>query len=231
MAGSYLAVVPARGGSKTVPRKNLHPLGGHPLIAYTLASAAQAKSLDRVVVSTDDAEIAEVAMSCGVEVVWRPAELATDRSKTGEAVRHVLDELGRAGYRPDAVATLQPTSPLRSADLVDRVVAAFEASGYDSAMTVTPVSAKVGRVESDRFRALYPPDNPRQGLEPLYLENGNVYVTRAAVILERGTLFGADLLPVVLDEVEGLDVDTELNFALAEFWLSWFPGRFGGGLR
>lgn len=231
MAGSYLAVVPARGGSKSVPRKNLRPLGGHPLIVYTLAAATRSKSLERVVVSTDDDEIGQVARGYGAEVIWRPPELATDQARTGEAVRHALVKLGQMGYRPDAAVTLQPTSPLRSFDLIDRVVAAFEASDCDTALTVTRVSPKLGRIAGERFRPLYAADNPRQALEPFYVENGNVYVTKTEVVLKQATLFGADLFPVIVDAVEGLDIDTELDFALAELWLSRFRERFGGGLR
>jgi N-acylneuraminate cytidylyltransferase len=225
-----LAVIPARGGSKTIPRKNLRLLRGQPLIVHTFAAAARAKALDRVVVSTDDDTIAGVASRHGIEVIRRPAALATDDAKTGAAIRHALGELARGGWTADAVVTLQPTSPLRAPDLIDRVVAAFEESGCDTALTVTRVSTKVGRIADGWFAPLYPTDSPRQALDGLYVENGNVYVTRADVVREHGTVFGARLRPVEIDDVEGLDLDTELDVARAEFWLERFPDRFGGGV-
>jgi CMP-N-acetylneuraminic acid synthetase len=211
-----------------VARKNVRELGGVPLIVHTIVHALAARAIERVVVSTDDAEIADISQRRGAEVVWRPAALATDTARTGDAIRHVLGELEGQGYRTEAVVTLQPTSPLRERDLIDRVADAFVASDADTAFTVTPVSPKLGRIEDERFVPLYPPDNPRQALDRLYVENGNVYVTRATVVQAEHTVFGKRLVPVVIDAVQGLDIDTELDLAVAELWLSRFPARFGG---
>src|ERR1700754_4353235 len=114
-----LAIIPARGGSKGVPRKNIRPLAGRPLIAYSIVAAQQSKAVDRLLVSTDDAEIADVSRTLGAEVHLRPAALAMDDTPTRDVLEWVVTELAAEGYGCDAVLTLQPTSPARTSKHID----------------------------------------------------------------------------------------------------------------
>ena len=118
-----IGVITARGGSKGIPKKNIKPLLGKPLIYYTIAEAKKSKSLTRLFVSTDDEKIAKISREYGVEVIMRPAKFATDESRTELALVHVIESLReKEGYEADAVVTLEPTSPLRTAKLIDRCV-------------------------------------------------------------------------------------------------------------
>lgn len=177
-----LAIIPARGGSKGIPRKNVLPLGGKPLIAHTIAAALAARRVSRVVVSTDDAEIAEVARQHGAEVTMRPAELANDIARSEDALLHVLDVLEEEGYRPDAVAFLQCTSPLTTPGDIDGTLAALETQHADSALAVVPFhyflwskqgDGAAGGINHDMsFRLM------RQQRDPEYVETGSVYAMK-----------------------------------------------------
>jgi CMP-N-acetylneuraminic acid synthetase len=220
-----VAIIPARGGSRGIARKNLAPLRGVPLIAYTIQAAKAAKRLDGCWVSTEDAEIAGVARTWGAEVLARPGALATDEAPTAKVLLDALGQLAARGVVAQAVVTLQPTSPLREPGLIDRAVALLEA-GADTVLTVTRVSSKVGRLRAGQFEPAYPPGSARQALEPLFAENGNVYVTRREVLAVRRSLFGERLVPLEIDRVSGLDIDTPDDLALAEVWLERYAERF-----
>jgi N-acylneuraminate cytidylyltransferase len=217
-----LAVIPARGGSKSVPKKNIRPLLGRPLIAYTLQTARQAKLLDRIVVSTDDDEIAGVAAGLGAEVIRRPAELATDAAPTELALLHVLEVLGRTGYHPEAVVTLEPTSPLRTAQLIDRCIEALAESEADAVISVKETRACYGTLNDGRFEYLIK-DQPRRRQErpPLYQESSTVYATRTAALVQYRSVLGRRLHAVVADELEAIDINSPLDFAVAEAVMRW----------
>lgn len=217
-----LAIVPARGGSKGVPGKNVRPLAGKPLIAWTIEAAQRCAAIERVVVSTDDDAIARVAAEYGAQVIMRPAELAQDTTPTEPALFHALEALeATEGYVPDAVALLQCTSPLRGADVIDACVALLHDTGCDAVMTVTPMqhwylAGQVGpearyRPEYDYLR------RPRsQEMPEKVRENGAVYVTRVEALHTHGNRLGGDVRVVVLDAVRSVDIDSEEDFRLAQ---------------
>lgn len=220
-----LAVIPARGGSKGVPRKNVRLLAGRPLIAHSIDAARAAASVDRVVVSTEDPEIAAVARACGAEVVERPAALARDDSPTLDALRHVVATLEAAeGYRPDAVLTLQPTSPLRTARHIDEAAALFAAdSAADSLVSCIPVPhifhpRSVMRRDAAGYLVSYltdPQPTRRQDKEPVFARNGAaVYITRTERL--KDFVFGGRLIGYAMDEESSLDIDTEADLTRAE---------------
>ncbi len=213
-----LGIVPARGGSKGVPRKNIRPLAGKPLIAYTIEEARKSKHIDRLVVSTEDQEIAGIARSLGAEVVIRPVELASDTASTELALLHVLESLQqREGYEPDVVVTLEPTSPLRSYQLIDRCIRQLVDTGADSVVTVAENRDCFGKLEDGRFVHLFPGQpRRRQDREPLYKECSAVYATKTHVLLERRSVLGERVYAVVAPEEEVIDINTPLDFALAE---------------
>ncbi|MBI3443923.1 MAG: acylneuraminate cytidylyltransferase family protein [Magnetospirillum sp.] len=224
-----LAIIPARGGSKGVPRKNIRPLAGRPLIGWTIAAALAARSLDRVVVSTEDEEIARLSRDLGAEVPFlRPSELAGDHSSTLEVLRHVVAELERRdNYRPDAVMTLQPTSPLRTSTHIDEAVARFSADlRADSLVSCVEVPhvfhpRSVMKRDAEGYMVPYlddPQPTRRQDKEPVFARNGAaIYITRTPC-LER-FVFGGRLLAYMMDEACSLDIDTEADLARAELVL------------
>jgi N-acylneuraminate cytidylyltransferase len=213
-----VAFIPARGGSKRLPGKNLRLFAGRPLISYSIAAALACRRVDRCIVSTDDAEIAEVARQWGAEVIERPAELASDTATTVSAARHVVEQLTSAGAPPDVLITLQPTSPLRPRALVDTALTLFGQHAVDSVISVTESGQKFGLIEEGRFIPRYPVGIRSQDLAPTYFENGLVYVSRACLVFEPGNLFGRRVLPLVVDRIYAMgDIDTALDFDVAEF--------------
>lgn len=216
---TVLAVIPARGGSKGIPGKNLRPLAGEPLIVHTIRAAREARRLDRVVVSTDADEVAAVAASHGAEVVRRPPDLAFDDSPTEDALIHAVETLGTL---PDYVVTLEPTSPLRTAALVDRCVELALAEDADAVITVAESRACFGRLDGNRFRYLDPGQPRRRQLrEPLYGESSTVYVTRTQVLLANRSVLAEPLYAVVVPEEEAIDINTPLDLVIAEAVMRW----------
>ncbi|MCK6498675.1 MAG: acylneuraminate cytidylyltransferase family protein, partial [Nitrospira sp.] len=208
-----LAVIPARGGSKSIPLKNIRPLQGLPLLAYTIKAAKACSRLDRCVVSTDHPEIATVAKDYGAEVIERPADLATDQAPTEWALLQVVEVLGREGYRPDYVVTLEPTSPLRTAGLIDRCIdTAIAHPEVDCVMTVTETRKCYGRLENGRFEYLFP-NQPRRRQErrPLYEESSTVYVTKTEVLERDRSVLGRTRQGLVVDDPrEAIDINEPL---------------------
>jgi N-acylneuraminate cytidylyltransferase len=215
------AIIPARGGSKGITRKNALPLAGKPLLAHVLEQARLAHAVDRVIVSTDDAEIAEVAGRFGAVVVWRPAELSGDSASSESALLHVLEHLRMTeGYEPDLLVFLQCTSPLTLAEDIDGTVRALLDARADSALAVTPFHYFLWRPGEDgdgvginhdkRVRPL------RQERERQYRETGAVYVMRTAGFREaRHRFFGKTALYLMPPE-RCLEIDDPADFQVAE---------------
>jgi N-acylneuraminate cytidylyltransferase len=222
-----LAIVPARGGSQSIPRKNLRPFAGHPLLAYSIAAGQQAKSVDRVIVSTDDQAIADVAMVYGAEVPFlRPANLARNDTPDLPVFQHALEWLAREqSYHPEVVVQLRPTSPLRPLDCVDRAVEALLAdSEADSVRGVVRSGQnpyKMWRIEREQLHPLLNDvpeayNLPRQKLPETYWQTGHIDVIRSTTILETGSMSGERIIPLELDAKYAVDIDTDLDWRRAE---------------
>jgi len=215
--------VPARGGSKGLARKNLATFRGTPLVAHAVETACRVRGLDRIVVSTDDDEIAEVARRAGAEVPFRrPAELATDETPTLPVVQHALGWLEAHGVALDGVVLLQATSPLRTAQHIEAAIQKFIETGADSVTTVCAVDHSpywMQQLDGDRLRALLSEGERygrRQDLPPVYRLTGAVYVTRRDVVMEQNRLLGPDSRAVVVSRRQSIDIDDELDLRLAE---------------
>ncbi len=221
-----LAIIPARGGSKGVPRKNLYPLQGRPLIAWTIEAARAAKTIGAVVVSTDDDEIAAVAQQNGAEVIRRPPELATDEAMVIDAVFHVLDTLDEQGRAFDYYVHLEPTAPERTPELIDQCVTAMIDGNFDSVATFSildPPPGRIWRIEDRRPSVFIPDSNPwrrRQDQEPGYYLNGAVYGVRVDALREDGgpSLMVGDAMAVITPEIGG-DIDVLDDFHRLEYIL------------
>lgn len=228
MKDEILGVVPARGGSKALPRKNLAPLAGRPLIAWTAEAAANSRRITRVILSTDDEEIAEVGRRMGLEVPFmRPAHLAADDTPITPVLIDLLTTLRtRDGYVPEAVVLLQPTSPLRTAEHIDAAVNLLRQTGADTVVSVIPVPHRFtpgSLMRLDGERLVHLSDAPivtqRQDKPPLYARNGPaVLVVRSSVLLERGTLYGDDVRPFVMPAEDSIDIDEQADLDIAA-WL------------
>jgi CMP-N,N'-diacetyllegionaminic acid synthase len=217
-------VIPARGGSKGVPRKNVRIFAGKPLIAHTIEAARLARSLDRVIVSTDDDEIAEIARAHGAEVPFmRPRELAGDDIPTLPVLQHAGRWLEQStGRQLSALVTLQPTSPLRRTHHIDKAVQQWRESGADAVVTVCLAEHHLhwmGTLNGDQFVPLLQSSETyrsRQSLPPIYRLNGAVYVTARRTLLEQNSILGGDTRGLVMTLEESLDIDTIRDFAVGE---------------
>lgn len=216
-----LAIIPARGGSKGIPRKNVLPLGGKPLIAHTIDAARASQTVNRVVVSTDDDEIADVALRYGAEVVRRPARLATDTASSEDALVHTLDHLREAdGYAPDLIVFLQCTSPLTAPEDIDGTVTTLRDQDADSALAVTAFHYFLWRTDAEGAATGINHDKSvrlmRQQRTPEYLETGAVYVMKTAGFLAaRHRFFGKTVLFDTPVE-RRLEIDDPEDFRIAE---------------
>ena len=215
---SVIAVIPARGGSKGLPRKNILPLAGKPLLAHTILDARAAKRVDRTIVSTDDAEIAEVALGWGAEVPFvRPAELATDHATTEAVLQHALRWLEHEErVSVDVIVLLEATSPLRARGLIDGVITRLDDPDVDTAFTVVRDHGYFWSREGERTVRLDPGYQPRQIRTPRWRETGSVYATRAAVV-RGGERIGPRVALVEQDEIDAMvDVHSAFDLWLAE---------------
>ncbi|MFN0071862.1 MAG: cytidylyltransferase domain-containing protein [Chloroflexota bacterium] len=224
-----LGIIPARGGSKGVPRKNLRELGGRPLIRWSIDSANASRLLDRCIVSTDDPEIAEAARSFGAEVPFlRPAEFAQDDTPDLPVFLHALrwfDEYEE--YRPDAIVHLRPTLPFRPVGLIDAVIERLLSTGADCVKSVVPVEQHPHKMWRLADGLLHPfqdtplwrqvgPDYPRQKLETVYWSAGLVDAIRRETVLDRESTVGDRVVAFPVDPEFLIDLDTERDFLIAE---------------
>jgi N-acylneuraminate cytidylyltransferase len=213
-----LAIIPARGGSKSIPRKNIRPLAGKPLVAYSIESSLNASLIDRTVVSTDDEEIARVATQYGAEVVMRPAAMATDKAITELAMVHAVEQLEKGGWPVNLVVLLQPTTPFRPADLIDVCITKLLDEEADSLLTVCPAHLFFWERENGEVRAHYDYKHRpmRQDMKPMYEENGNVYVTRREILMSHDNRLGGRIEMYVMEREDSMDINTPFDFWLAE---------------
>ena len=195
-----LGVIPARGGSKSIPRKNIKIISGKPLIAWSIEAALQSQLLDRFVVSTDDPEIAEVSSKYGAEIIRRPEELATDEAGTLSVLQHVLTVI-----KADTIVLLQPTSPVRSEGLIDACISKFQEKDADNLAT--------GFICKFMEYGTY--NQRRQDLAGYFYDDGNVYVLKSSLI-QQGKMFGERVTRVITKREENIEIDDEFDFWLAE---------------
>ena len=218
----YIAIIPARAGSKGVPGKNLRELGGKPLVVWSIEASLACRNIARTIVSTDSEEIARVARGCGAEVPFlRPAALATDSAATEPVMLHALGKLEESGEAPGALVLLQPTSPLRLAGSLDRAVAEFERHGADSLLSVSENHHFFWKRGAAGPEALYDFRNrPRRQDIPAdarwYRENGSIYITRSHVLRSEKNRLGGRIAMHVMTEAESWEIDSAADFQVVE---------------
>lgn len=210
-AERIVAMIPARGGSKGIPGKNIVQLAGKPLIAYTVEQAVASARVGRVIVSTDSEEIAAAAEQYGASVVFRPAEISGDEATSESALKHCLDRLeSREAFVPELVVFLQATSPLRTTGDIDAAIATLERDEADSLFSACPQGAFVWRHMPTGFEPLSydPRSRPRRQEAPIDVaENGSIYVFKPWVLKELGCRIGGRISVYMMSVLDSLQVD------------------------
>jgi CMP-N,N'-diacetyllegionaminic acid synthase len=230
-------VIPARGGSKGVPRKNIRLLGGKPLIAHTIESALACPIITDLVVSTDDPEIRSISLQCGAQVPFiRPAELATDTSLAVPTIQHAVQEMEKIqDGKYDYIIMLQPTAPLRTSEDLIKALTQLIESKADGIISIVHVDnwhpMKMKRfVENWLIDYEKPPmeNPPRQILPPVYMVNGAIYATRRDVFIDRGSFQGDRCLGYIMPPERSVNIDNEIDFMIAEYMLNRTSGVHNG---
>lgn len=219
-----LAVIPARGGSKRVPNKNIRELGGKPLIAWNIDAARGIPEIADILVSTDNEAIAEVARQAGALVPWlRPAVLATDTAKSIDVCLHALDWYEAEKGQVDGLLLLQPTSPFRTRETIQSGIALFQASDYRPVIAVSKAESHplwCFRIECDRMQPFLNNGDltlRSQDLPPAYVINGALYLATPSYLKSQHSFFGDDAVPMIVEQrLEVIDIDSEWDWIIAE---------------
>lgn len=223
----FLAIIPARGGSKGIPRKNIINVNGRPLIDFTIREALDSKYIDRVIISTDSMEIAEVSRDCGAEVPFlRPQDLATDKSKTVDAVIYTLHELKKMNQNFDYVVLLQPTQPLRKHFHIDEAIELIIKHNSNSLVSITAVKEhpilfrtinQAGKLEN-----LIKQNSTvrRQDFPNFFKVNGAIYINKVNSKLNKNTSFNDNDLPYIMDKKYDLDIDEPFDLEILKLRLN-----------
>ncbi len=225
MTLKYLAIIPARGGSKGILGKNLKELNNKPLIAWSIEHALSSPEVQHVIVSTDNQEIAKVSIDCGAEVPFiRPIDLAQDTTPTEPVLIHALDYYERQGYFFDAVILLQPTSPFRKKGALSKAIIEFENSNSDSLLSVCENHHFFWKSKA-KPEALYDFQNrPRRQdiseFDRWYRENGSIYITRAHILRKNNNRLGGKISMFVMTEEESWEIDSQADLKIASALMS-----------
>lgn len=217
-----IAIIPARGGSKGIPKKNIKILAGKPLIAYTIEQALKSKFLNRVIVSTDDKEIAEISKKYGAEIIKRPENLATDRAKITDVIFHLLGVLKKEKYIPEIIVSLQPTSPLRTVNDIDRAIEIFLKNKCKSVISVCESGHSFYwsfKIEKKYLKPIFEwrrLNQQKQDLPKVYIPNGAIYISTPKSLFKYRSFYCRKILPYPMREERSVDIDNEVDFKLAE---------------
>ncbi len=217
------AIIPARGGSKGLPRKNIRKIYGKPLIAYSIEATIECPGIRRCIVSTEDSEIKQVSLDYGAEVIDRPLELATDTAQTNAVVKHVLEKLLQENNFPEYFVMLQPTSPLRTAEHIQSCIDAFFNSNAACAISVTETKHHPHKnfiMQNGFLQPLFDAESVekrRQDLPTIFRPNGAIFLMSSNLFLSKNVFFVQQALPYFMDWEASIDIDNEFDLLLAEF--------------
>ena len=224
---NILAVIPARGGSKGIPGKNIKLLAGKPLIAYSIEAASKSRLINRIFVSTDDDKIKQISKKYGAEIIKRPKEMAKDDSPTMDSIIHVLNNLEKKGFVTDIVVLLQPTSPLRTHEDVDNAINLFikNKDKCDSLVSVCEYDHSPYwslKVDGDFLKPNFGEEYfkmRRQELPKIYMPNGSIFISNKKSLLKSKSFYKGNIIPYFMKSGESIDIDTLIDFKLAEITL------------
>jgi CMP-N,N'-diacetyllegionaminic acid synthase len=225
-----LAIIPARLGSKRLPKKNIKMLLGKPLLAYTIDSVKNSHHVNRYIVSTEDKEIAHISDTYGAEVLMRPIELAQDASSTDDVILNVLEQLNRTDhYTPDIIVLLQPTSPLRRTEDIDSAINTFLSDSGESLISVTEFDHTpywAFRIEKGFLKSEFTQKKLKrsQELPTLYRPNGSIFIIKTSTFLKNRSFYTNHIIPYIMPRDRSIDIDDELDFSMTEFLLKTSEG-------
>jgi CMP-N-acetylneuraminic acid synthetase len=221
---TFLAIIPARGGSKRLPNKNILPLAGKPMLLWTVESAMQSKYLDEIILSTDSDDIIKVVENYKIKTIKRPLELASDNAKTVDAVKHVIENIDK---KYDFIVLLQPTSPLRTSKHIDKAIEQLIKLNADAVISVTEVDHSPlwcnilpESLSMENFISEDIKHKRSQELPKFYRLNGAIYICKTEKLIEENTFFlKKNVYAYIMDKKSSIDIDEELDFKLAEIIL------------
>ena len=215
-----VAIIPPRAGSKGILGKNITLLAQKPMICYSIDQAKKSKYINKIIVSSDGNEILDISKKCGAECIKRPKELAGDNSKIDETIKHVLSELEKSGEVFDLVVLLQPTSPLRKSETIDKAIELFikNKDNFDSLMPLAKALNKIGIIENNKFIPKYSAGVQRQEMEELYYDCGTIHIFKPEII-NTGNFFGDRIFAFKINHPESIDIDSQDDIELAEFYI------------
>jgi CMP-N,N'-diacetyllegionaminic acid synthase len=228
---TFLAIIPARGGSKGLPRKNILPLLGKPLIVWTIEQAKKSKYLDRIIVSTEDEEIMKVSKSFSAEVLQRPKDLAQDNTPTSDVIIHVIETLEKEGYKYDFIVLLEPTSPLRKDDDIDNAIKIIVDTNSISLVSVTN-SDKIDLnfvflLEDNKLKSIFYgsefnilPIN-RQDFTKIYYPEGTIYISETFNYIKRKTFYHNETRAFIVEKWQAYEIDDIYDFVCIESILKY----------
>jgi len=217
---TFLAIIPARGGSKRLPRKNILNLCGKPLIAWSIEAGLNSKYIDKVVVTSDDDEILNISEEFGTEIIKRPDELASDTATTFDAIKHTIENMKKYDY----IILLQPTTPLRNEKHIDEAIEILESKNADAAISVcemdhSPLWSNTldESLSIEGFLKDEVLNKRSQDLEKYYRLNGAIYICKTENLLEEKSFFlKENIFAYVMDRKSSVDIDEEIDFKIAE---------------
>lgn len=217
-----VGIIPARGGSKGLPKKNIKKLCGKPLICYTIETAIQSNLIDKIVVSTDDEETARIASKYNeIDVCMRPYELSIDTASTESALIHACEFLTKNdNIDVDYVLTLEPTSPFRSINTIKQTINLLLDDSFDSVVAVTEIKSVLARIKDNHFSHVFP-NQPRrrQDREGLYQESSTIYGTSYKKLIEKNLVIGDAPAALLINQNEAFDINDEFDFQIANFMM------------
>jgi len=220
---TFLSIIPARGGSKRLPRKNILDLNGKPLIAYTIEAGLKSKYIDKVIVSSDDEEIFDISQKYGALIIKRPDELANDTATTFDAIKHAISNTDRFDY----IVLLQPTSPLRNEKYIDEAIELLEQKNADAIVSVcemdhSPLWSNTldDSLSMNEFLRDEVLNKRSQDLEKYYRLNGAIYICKTDKLLEGESFFlKKNIFAYIMDRKSSVDIDEEINFKIVECYM------------
>ena len=219
---SVIAIIPARGGSKGIHKKNIRKFAGKPLIIHTVHAAKRSKNIQHTIVTTDDTEIADITGKEDVIMVLRPPEFATDISPTIDAVLHAIQEIKKQSIYPDVVILLQPTSPLRTSEDIDNALSLYQNGNCDSVISVTPVPHPPYWdmiIDEPYLKPIFNQEcllKRRQDLPTAYMPNGAIYISSLDYLKKERSFYGERVIPYIMPANRSIDIDSETDLLLGE---------------
>ena len=226
---NVLAIIPARGGSKNIPLKNIKKLSGKPLIEYTINAALNSKKIDKIIVSTDNEKIAKISKSLGIKIPFlRPKNISRDTSPTIDLVKHAIKKLEESDFFPDIITILQPTSPFRTSNIIDKSISMLK-SNFSSVVSVSkikkhPYSAFwLQGKHLEPFKKNFQKFHQRQLFPELFYPTGTIYTFWTSTLTKHNSIYGNNIKPLIInDEMMNLDIDDNFDFFVAEMCLKYW---------